>query len=307
MASLTQATWACRTGGVGCPACAARRSHTPSTSASTTTCGWSRAAAGRTRRSRCSRRWAQVLRLDGNERDHLFQFARRRCGWTGQDCGRYNRWTRESPLCSTASITCRRCSPTCSLGTPQPTPYSAQVRGRPTGATPTGTCITRPGAILDVPNWHDLAAHVVTQLHYDAGRHPDDPLLATLIGELSIANPPFRRLRTRHDVRTRHGVRRKPSGTVRLAHLVMGKPVLTYEVLARPDEPDHLVLAYVAERAAPTEERLTLLPSWNAKPSAAAATSARNAGTLLRVASTALGRLSLGRCPSRSAALAGNP
>ena len=113
-------------------------------------------------------------------------------------------------------------------------------------------------ARTDYLDWEHLAGDVVAHLRLDAGRHPGDPLLASLVGELSITSPRFRELWARHDVR------QKSAGRMRLAHPLVGELDLSYQALARSAEPDQLVIAYTAPRGSPTEERLSLLMSWAA-------------------------------------------
>lgn len=119
----------------------------------------------------------------------------------------------------------------------------------------------RPGAKTDYLEWDHLAADVVAHLRLDAGRHPGDPLLTSLVGELSITSPRFRELWARHDVR------QKSAGLTRLAHPLVGDLELSYQALAPTAEPEQLVIAYTAARGSATEERLSLLTSWAASPS----------------------------------------
>ena len=210
---------------------------------------------------------ARVLRLDGDEREHLFQLARRQRGGPGLP-----RPVAPRPLDAGITDLMDRFHdvPTLLLGRRTDVlAWNAAADAvfgmseRPASRRNAARDLFgRAGAAQDYPEWDDLAADVVAQLHYDAGRHPDDPLLAALVGQLSIASQPFRQLWARHDVR------QKTHGTVRLVHPVVGELVLTYQALARPAEPDHLLLTYLAERGSPTDERLRVLMSWNAGPGA---------------------------------------
>jgi hypothetical protein len=49
-------------------------------------------------------------------------------------------------------------------------------------------------------DWDDAGRDTVANLRLAAGRHPDDPELATLVGELSMKSEEFRRWWARHDV-----------------------------------------------------------------------------------------------------------
>ena len=52
-------------------------------------------------------------------------------------------------------------------------------------------------------DWDEVATDTVAMLRMDAGRHPDDPELGLLVGELSIRSPEFRSLWARHLVHQR--------------------------------------------------------------------------------------------------------
>ncbi|MFI1203295.1 helix-turn-helix transcriptional regulator [Streptomyces sp. NPDC020883] len=117
-----------------------------------------------------------------------------------------------------------------------------------------------PRARETYPEWPAVAAETVAHLRLDAGNHPQDPQLATLVGELSLASEDFRRLWADHQVRE------KSYGTKRLAHPVVGELTLPYETLTVPGEPDQMLVVYTPEPGSRTEERLRLLASWAATP-----------------------------------------
>src|SRR5262245_943878 len=50
-------------------------------------------------------------------------------------------------------------------------------------------------------DWPAKAGDLVAFLHIDAGRHPNDPALAELVGELSMCSQTFRQLWAEHPVR----------------------------------------------------------------------------------------------------------
>ena len=91
-----------------------------------------------------------------------------------------------------------------------------------------------------------VAAETVAWLHLDAGRHPGDPELASLVGELSIKSPEFRQLWARHDVYD------TGSGRKRVQHPEVGELDLRYEVLTVPSEPDMLMSFLLAAPGSPT-------------------------------------------------------
>ncbi|AKA02696.1 XRE family transcriptional regulator [Streptomyces noursei ZPM] len=110
------------------------------------------------------------------------------------------------------------------------------------------------------PDWAAVAAETVAHLRLDAGQHPHDAQLTTLIGELSLRSEDFRRLWADHQVRE------KSYGVKRLHHPVVGELELPYETLAVPGEAGQLLVVYTAEPGSQTAERLQLLASWAATP-----------------------------------------
>jgi len=116
-----------------------------------------------------------------------------------------------------------------------------------------------PQARVDYLNWDDVAADIAGHLKLEAGRHPDDPLLASLVGELCIASPEFRRLWDHGDVR------QKTTGRTHLAHPLVGELTFSYEVMQIAGRPDQFVITYAYARGTPTAERVQLLLSWNAQ------------------------------------------
>jgi transcriptional regulator with XRE-family HTH domain len=108
------------------------------------------------------------------------------------------------------------------------------------------------------PDWAADADSMVAELRLQAARHPDDPWLTRLIGELAIKSTEFRTRWADHDVRE------KTSGIKRLRHPVVGDLELRYERLNPADDPDHRLLAYTAEPGSASAERLSVLASWTA-------------------------------------------
>jgi transcriptional regulator with XRE-family HTH domain len=106
------------------------------------------------------------------------------------------------------------------------------------------------------PEWDQVAVEVVANLRAEAGRHPDDPELARLVGELSVRSEPFRRLWARH------AVREKAHGRKRIRNPIVGDLDLHYETLRLPDDPDQALVTYTAEAGSDTENALRLLASW---------------------------------------------
>ncbi|MFF1646392.1 helix-turn-helix transcriptional regulator [Streptomyces sp. NPDC058240] len=117
-----------------------------------------------------------------------------------------------------------------------------------------------PAARKLYPDWAAVAAETVAYLRLDAGLHPDDKRLATLVGELSLKSDDFRRLWADHQVKS------KTYGVKRIDHPVAGELVLPYETLGAAGDPDQCLVVYTPEPGSETAERVALLASWAAAP-----------------------------------------
>ncbi|MGW7054080.1 helix-turn-helix transcriptional regulator [Streptomyces sp. NPDC054887] len=105
-------------------------------------------------------------------------------------------------------------------------------------------------------DWELKACEVVSYLRLDAGCHPDDPLLSTLVGELSVKSEVFRSLWAAHHVKD------KGHGSKRLHHPLVGDLTLSYETLTLPDDPEQCLVTFHAEPGSPSQDSLRLLASW---------------------------------------------
>ncbi|MFE4964433.1 hypothetical protein [Streptomyces sp. NPDC056660] len=105
-------------------------------------------------------------------------------------------------------------------------------------------------------DWERIAAECVATLRLYAGRHPDDPRLAELIGELSLHSDTFRRLWADHDVLAH------TTGSKRLHHPLVGDLTLEYVVLAVEGDPDQTLIVYTPEPASPSADAIGILASW---------------------------------------------
>ncbi len=105
-------------------------------------------------------------------------------------------------------------------------------------------------------DWEDVARDNVAILRLDAGRHPDDPLLTELVGELAVKSEEFRRWWADHNVRERtHGVKR-------YHHPMVGDLQVNYESVAVLGDPDQTLCIYTADPGSPSETALRLLANW---------------------------------------------
>lgn len=112
-------------------------------------------------------------------------------------------------------------------------------------------------------DWEEVARDNVAILRLDAGRHPDDPLLTELVGELAVKSEEFRRWWADHNVRERtHGIKR-------YHHPVVGDLAVNYESVAVLGDPDQTLCIYTAEPGSPSETALRLLANWTGTPSTA--------------------------------------
>ncbi|MDG4816970.1 MULTISPECIES: helix-turn-helix transcriptional regulator [unclassified Micromonospora] len=106
-------------------------------------------------------------------------------------------------------------------------------------------------------DWETCTLDVVGHLRLAAGKHPDDPHLASLIGELSMGSERFRRLWARADVRAR------THGRKAYRHPLVGLLELHQENFALPDGSGLELIVLSAPSASPAEDGLRLLASLN--------------------------------------------
>ncbi|MGQ4732114.1 helix-turn-helix domain-containing protein [Streptomyces sp. Ju416(a)] len=107
-------------------------------------------------------------------------------------------------------------------------------------------------------NWDSKASDMVSYLRLYAGRHPDDPQLSALVGELSLKSEEFRRLWATHNVKEKgHGIKL-------IRHPLVGDLTLSYETLNLPDDEDQQLVTYHAEPGSESAQALRLLASWGA-------------------------------------------
>ncbi|MCL7429937.1 helix-turn-helix domain-containing protein [Streptomyces sp. NPDC052415] len=106
--------------------------------------------------------------------------------------------------------------------------------------------------------WDQKASDIVSYLRMDAGCHPDDPRLSSLVGELSVKSEEFRLLWATHDVRE------KSYGIKRLRHPLVGELTLNFETFTLTDGSEQSLITYHSEPGSPSAEALRLLASWGA-------------------------------------------
>ncbi|MEV0170533.1 helix-turn-helix transcriptional regulator [Streptomyces sp. NPDC050803] len=117
--------------------------------------------------------------------------------------------------------------------------------------------LTEEGRAL-FADWDACTLDTVGHLRLSAGRHPDDPELASLIGELAMRSERFRRLWARADVRTRtHGCKAYHHGSV-------GYLELHQENFALPDTLGTELIVQSAAPGTAAHDNLRLLASLGA-------------------------------------------
>jgi len=106
---------------------------------------------------------------------------------------------------------------------------------------------------------------MVASFRTSIGGDVDDPRIALLVGELSLASEPFRRLWARHDVKALAGA------PTRMRHPDVGMLELRREKLTIDDSSGQLLVIYHAEPGSDSARSLALLGSLAATDEALAA------------------------------------
>jgi transcriptional regulator with XRE-family HTH domain len=118
---------------------------------------------------------------------------------------------------------------------------------------------TEPGLQDRFPDWDTVGRTAVATLRVEAAQFPDDPRLASLVGELSLKSADFREWwGARH-------VQRTAVGTKTFRHPVAGDITLDWQTLSCPADPEQHLSIYSAERGTPSHEALQFLSSWAAE------------------------------------------
>lgn len=107
-------------------------------------------------------------------------------------------------------------------------------------------------------DWPRVARECVAVLRMEAGRNPNDPAIAALVGELNIRDPDFRTWWTSHQVR---GPRQL---TKTYHHPVAGTLTLDVQQFSVDTHPDQLLVTYTAQPDSPSQEALHFLLRWSA-------------------------------------------
>ncbi|SHN39500.1 helix-turn-helix transcriptional regulator [Cryptosporangium aurantiacum] len=114
-------------------------------------------------------------------------------------------------------------------------------------------------------DWEGITRLAIAQLRMHSVHHPDDPRLAALVGELSVADPQFRQWWASHQVAARG------TGVKHLHHPVVGDLTLDWNTLTCATDPDQQIIVWTAEAGSPSHDGLRLLASWAADAARATA------------------------------------
>jgi transcriptional regulator with XRE-family HTH domain len=109
-------------------------------------------------------------------------------------------------------------------------------------------------------DWETVAADTAAMLRMDAGRHPEDPQLGELVGELAVRSEYFRACWAERRVHER------TEGTKSYHHRVVGDLTVTYQALALPGDSNQTLFIYSTEPGSSSETALRLLATWSTEP-----------------------------------------
>ncbi|MFI1204672.1 helix-turn-helix transcriptional regulator [Streptomyces sp. NPDC020883] len=117
-----------------------------------------------------------------------------------------------------------------------------------------------PAAREFYPEWERKAEEVVGNLRADSGRHPDDPRICEVVGELLDRSPEFRRMWAAQ------GVYECLRGTKRIRHPEAGELTVTFESFRLAADPDQVLMTYTAPPGSASEARLRTLAAGTPVP-----------------------------------------
>jgi transcriptional regulator with XRE-family HTH domain len=110
-----------------------------------------------------------------------------------------------------------------------------------------------PGVRGLYADWEKVGQECVSYLRMDAGRYPEDPALARLVGELSMKDADFRQWWATHRVRAQR------SGRKEFRHPLAGEISLDFQVMDVRGTGDQTLLVYTAEPHSRSARALTFL------------------------------------------------
>ena len=102
-------------------------------------------------------------------------------------------------------------------------------------------------------DWPKKARDAVGRLRLAVGRYPDDPVLATLIGQLVMHSPEFTAMWSEHRVRA------WDIANYRMRHPLVGAMDVTQQAMSVPNEQGQRIVVVTAEAGSAAQAALTLL------------------------------------------------
>jgi transcriptional regulator with XRE-family HTH domain len=204
---------------------------------------------------------SQVLRLDGDQQAYLFELAGK-----NQDRPRRRAVQKVQPtlqrlldnLIDTPAIIVGRRTDILawnSLAAALMTDYAKIPEKK---RNHTRILFTDPAMRTLYADWEEVAHTTVAQLRIQAAKYPDDPRLATLVGELSLQDPHFRHWWGEHHVATH------TTGTKTFHHPVAGELTLDWDSLTASIDAEQQLVVLTAEPGSPSHDALRILASWAA-------------------------------------------
>lgn len=112
---------------------------------------------------------------------------------------------------------------------------------------------TEPAIRVLYRDWEHMARLAVSHLRMDSRRNPHDPRLTALVEELSVLDRQFRLWWTSHDVAVRAG------GTRLLRHPVVGDLAFERSTFTCAEDPEQQLVVWTAEPGSPTYRALRCL------------------------------------------------
>lgn len=119
---------------------------------------------------------------------------------------------------------------------------------------------TNPRVQALYEDWESVARVNVALLRRQAADSPTDPALASLVGEMSLVSPQFRRWWA-----DRH-VSHPEFGTKTIRHPDLGDLTLDWDAFAYAPDPDQQLVLWSAAPGSSTHDKLKILNSWTAPP-----------------------------------------
>jgi transcriptional regulator with XRE-family HTH domain len=206
---------------------------------------------------------ARALRLNETERDHLFALASPIIKPVRRHTGA---WQRVPPVTYELldALEYANVIPACVFShcldiLAANRPYRALLMWQDDRAARDNSlarfCFLDPSAHRLYLDWERVATDVTAMLHFALGRHPGEPRLNELIGEL-LENEDFRRVWAAHHVYER------PSGTISFHHPIVGDFSINYQLLRLPGDPEQFLCVCTAAQGSLSASALERLAKW---------------------------------------------